>query len=99
MPQVDPALRQRAGAALSATKQKLQAAQQRRATGSPQYQQALTMFGDATTRSAGARNNEDFNAVITMADNAGDLADLATPPNAPAPALPEIGRASCRERV
>jgi tetratricopeptide (TPR) repeat protein len=84
-PQVDPALRQRAAAALTATKQKLQAAQQRRATGSAQYQQALTMFGDATTRSAGARSNDDFNAVITMADNAGDLADLATPPNAPAP--------------
>jgi tetratricopeptide (TPR) repeat protein len=88
VPQVDPALRQRASAALTATKQRLQAAQQRRATGSPQYQQALSMFSDATSRSGGARSNEDFNSVITLADNAADLADLAMPPNAAAPPLP-----------
>jgi tetratricopeptide (TPR) repeat protein len=84
-PQVDPALRQRASAALNATKQKLQAAQQRRAGSSPQYTQAMAMYTDAVTRNAGARSNDDLNTVINAADNAGDLADLAMPPNVPSP--------------
>ena len=84
-PQIDPALRQRAAAALGAAKQKLQQAQQRRASTSAQYTQAMSLFTDATTRNASAKNNDDLNAIITMAGNAGDLADLAMPPNAPAP--------------
>jgi tetratricopeptide (TPR) repeat protein len=84
-PQIDPALRQRAAGALNATKGKLQAAQQRRAGGSPQYAQAMQMYSDAVTRNASARNNDDLNAVIGAADSAGDLADLAMPPNVPAP--------------
>jgi tetratricopeptide (TPR) repeat protein len=84
-PQIDPALRQRASAALNATKQKLQAAQQRRAGSSPQYTQAMAMYTDAVTRNAGARNNDDLNAVVNAAENAGDLADLAMPPNVPTP--------------
>jgi tetratricopeptide (TPR) repeat protein len=84
-PQIDAGLRQRAAAALNASKQKLQSAQQRRASGSPQYAQAMQLYTDAVTRNAGARNNDDLNAVIDAAGNAGDLADLAMPPNAPAP--------------
>jgi tetratricopeptide (TPR) repeat protein len=84
-PSIDPALRQRAQAALNATKQKLQAAQQRRAGSSPQYTQATSMYTDALTRNASARNNDDLNAVIAAAESAADLADLATPPNVPAP--------------
>ena len=84
-PAMDPALRQRASAALGSTKQKLQAAQQRRAGGSPQYTQAMQMYSNAVTRNDSARNNDDLNAVISSADNAGDLADLAMPPNVPAP--------------
>ncbi|MDQ3280310.1 MAG: tetratricopeptide repeat protein [Acidobacteriota bacterium] len=87
IPQIDPAMRQRASAALTGAKQKLQAAQQRRASGSPQYTQAMSIFTDATTRNANARSNDDLAAIINMADNAGDLADLALPPNAPAPAI------------
>jgi tetratricopeptide (TPR) repeat protein len=87
-PQIDPALRQRASAALTTAKQKLQTAQQRRATSSPQYSQAMSTYTEATTRSAGARNNEDLNSVIAMADNAGDLADLAMPPTAVATTTP-----------
>ena len=83
VPQIDPALRQRAGSALSGAKQKIQSAQQRRATGSPQYQQAMSLFTDATTKSASARSNDDLNAVIALAQNAGDLAELAMPPSAP----------------
>lgn len=84
-PAIDPALRQRAGTALGTAKQKLQSAQQRRANGSPQYAQALSLFTDATTRSGSARNNDDLNAVISLAENAGDLADLAMPPSVAAP--------------
>jgi tetratricopeptide (TPR) repeat protein len=78
-------LRQRASAALGAARQKLGAAQQRRATTSPQYTQASSIFNDATTRFGSARNNDDYNSVITQAENAGDLAELAMPPNAPMP--------------
>ena len=86
VPQIDPALRQRAATALGAAKQKLQQAQQRRASTSAQYAQAMNLFTDATTRSASAKNNADLDAIISMAQNAGDLADLAMPPNVPAPA-------------
>ncbi len=95
-PTIDPALRQRAAVSLNATKQKLQAAQQRKATASPQYAQAMSMFSDATSKNALAKSNDDLNAIITMADNAGDLADLATAPAAivtttptPAPVIPK----------
>lgn len=89
-PQIDPALRQRAAAALAAAKGKIQAAQERRATSSPQFTQAMTMFTDATTRNATPRTNEDLNAVIALAQNAADFADLAMPPTpaAPAPVTP-----------
>lgn len=90
-PQIDPALRQRAATALAGAKQKIQAAQQRRASSSPQYTQAMSIFTDATTRNAGARSNDDLNTIITMADNAGDLADLAmAPAPTPAPTLSTI---------
>jgi len=88
VPQIDPALRQRASAALGAAKQKLQQAQQRRASNSPQYAQAMSIYTDATTRNASAKSNDDYNAIITMAENAGDLAELAMPPNVPAPVTP-----------
>lgn len=79
-PTIDPALRQRASAALNATRGKLAAAQQRKAQGSQQYASALSMLSDATTRNGTARTNDDLNAIIQLAENAGDLADLATAP-------------------
>lgn len=85
VPQIDPAQRQRASSALAAARQKIGAAQQRRANSSPQYSQASSIFNDATTRFGSARSNEDLAAVVSLADNAGDLADLAMPPNAPLP--------------
>jgi tetratricopeptide (TPR) repeat protein len=85
VPQIDPAQRQRASSALAGARQKLAGAQQRRATASPQYSQATSIFTDATTRFGSARNNDDLSAVITLAENAGDIADLAMPPNAPPP--------------
>ena len=80
VPQIDPALRQRATTTLNTAKQKLQAAQGRKATGSPQYAQAMSMITDATTKNATARNNDDLQAIIALAESAGDLADLATAP-------------------
>jgi tetratricopeptide (TPR) repeat protein len=88
VPQIDPALRQRSSAALSAAKQKLQSAQQRKATASPQYSQAMSMFSDATAKNASARSNDDLNAIISIAENAGDLADLAAAPVAIATTRP-----------
>lgn len=91
VPQIDPAQRQRASAALAGARQKISGAQQRRATSSPQYTQATSIYTDATTRFGSARNNDDLSTVITLAENAGDLAELAMPPNAaPAPAIATI---------
>lgn len=86
-PQIDPALRNRAHAAIAEAKQKIQAAQARKATGSPQYAQALSTLTNAVTRNGSPRTNDDLNAIITLASSAGDLADLAQPPNAPAPVI------------
>lgn len=81
VPQIDPNLRQRASAALNQARQKLTAAQQRKATASPQYASAIAMVTDATTKNATARSNDDLNAIIQLAENAGDLADLAAAPS------------------
>ena len=96
VPQIDPALRQRAASVLNTTKQKLQAAQQRKATGSPQYAQALSMYTDATSKNAAVKSNDDLNAIISIAENAADLADLAAAPAVatttaatPAPVIPK----------
>lgn len=86
-PTIDPALRQRATAALNATRGKIAAAQQRKATGTQQYASAMSMLTDATTRNATAKTNDDLNAIIQLAENAGDLADLAAAP-APTPVVP-----------
>ena len=80
LPQIDPGLRQRASAAIASAKQKLQAAQQRRASGTQQYQSAMTMITEATTKNASAKNNDDLNAIIALAESAADLADLASAP-------------------
>jgi len=96
VPQIDPGLRQRAAAALNATMGKLQAAQQRKAMSSPQYTQAMSMFSDAKLKNAAVKTNDDLNAIIAIAENAGDLADLAAAPAAiatttptPAPLVPK----------
>lgn len=86
VPQIDPALRNRANAAIAEAKQKIQAAQQRRATASPQYSQAVSTLTNAVTRNGAARSNDDLQEIITLASSAGDLADLAVAP-APAPAI------------
>jgi tetratricopeptide (TPR) repeat protein len=88
-PTVDPNLRNRASGALSNARTKLQAAATRKATGSQQYTQAMSLLTEATTKNASARSNDDYNAIIQIAENAADLADLAQAPQvaAPAPAV------------
>jgi tetratricopeptide (TPR) repeat protein len=88
VPSIDPALKQRASAALLSARQKLQAAQQRKAGNTPQYSQAMSMITEATSKNATARSNDDINAIISLAEGAADLADLAQAPTAtPAPAI------------
>jgi TolA-binding protein len=79
-PVIDPALRQRAATAIEQAKQRLAAAQQRKATSSPQYSQALQAITSANTQFGAAKTNEDLTAVIASADNAMLLADPASAP-------------------
>jgi tetratricopeptide (TPR) repeat protein len=86
-PRVDPALRSRAQAAVSEARGKIQAAQNRRATGTTMTG-ALNAFTDANSRLASARTNDELNSVIAMADNAAMLADSATAPTVPTATRP-----------
>lgn len=87
-PTIDPALRQRASAEIANAQARLRAAQQRRATQSPQYAQALQAITDANTRNASARSNDDLQQVIATAQNAALLADSATAPGGPVAPTP-----------
>lgn len=95
-PSIDPALRQRAQTAISNANARISAAQQRKATASPQYQQAMQSLADARTRVAGARSNSDLEQAIAVADNASLYADSAqaaavasvVPPNVTLPPVP-----------
>ena len=79
-PVIDAAVRSRAEAAVQQARGRIQAAQERDATGTQQYQRALQQFTDANTRLATARSNDDLRAVIAMADNAVLIADSAVAP-------------------
>jgi tetratricopeptide (TPR) repeat protein len=84
-PAIDPALRQRAAAAINQARTRIGAAQQRKAGNTPQYTQATQALTDAMTRNANPRSNDDLNAAIASAENAAAIADLAPAPGAPAP--------------
>lgn len=79
-PVIDPDLRSRAQSAVNQARARVQAAQQRNATSSPQYGSALQQFTDANTRLATAKSNDDLQAVIATAENAAFLADSAVAP-------------------
>lgn len=89
-PSMDPALRQRVMAAIGAARQRVGAAQQRKATSSPQYNQAVQSVADATMRANTAKTNDDLNAALGMAEAAQMYADAAQPPNVPAPVTPTV---------
>ncbi len=84
-PAIDPALRQRAIAAINQARTRILAAQQRKAGNTPQYTQATQALTDAMNRNANPRSNDDLNAAIASAENAAAIADLAPAPGAPAP--------------
>lgn len=93
-PAIDPALRQRARAAIDEAKRHLDAAKNRRAAGTQPYNQALQAIADANTRSAVAKSNDDLNAAIALAGNATMMADAAQPPNVPQPPPTKENRAT-----
>jgi tetratricopeptide (TPR) repeat protein len=84
-PAIDPALRQRAVAAINQARTRIGAAQQRKAGNTPQYTLATQALTDAMNRSANPRSNDDLTAAIASAENAAAIADLAPAPGAPAP--------------
>lgn len=88
-PAIDPALRQRVANEIATARARMAAAQQRRASSSPQYSQAVTQLADATSRSATAKSNDDLNTASAAAQNAATFFDAATAPGAP-PAPPPV---------
>jgi hypothetical protein len=87
---MDAGLRQRVQAAIDEAQSHLKSAQQRKATSSPQYAQALQSVMSANTGLSSAKSNDDLNNVLAAAKNAVLLADSATAPGlppAPAPTL------------
>jgi tetratricopeptide (TPR) repeat protein len=91
-PRLDPALRSRAQAAVNEAKGKVQAARDRRATGTTMTN-ALNTFADANSRLASARSNDELNSVIALAENASMLADAATAPVVPSTTRPSAATA------
>ena len=79
-PSIDPALRQQAAAAINQAKARLSAAQQRKAGNTSQYAQAMTQLTEALTKNAGVKSNDDLSQVISLAQNAATIADLAPAP-------------------
>ena len=93
-PVIDAALRTRAQNAVQQARARIQAAQDRDAGGTQQYQRALQQFTDANTRLATAKSNDELNAVIAMADNAILIADSATAPAIVTPTRPNAATAT-----
>jgi tetratricopeptide (TPR) repeat protein len=90
-PVIDPGIRQRADNAIGQARARIQAAQQRKATASPPYAQAVQALADANLRRAAAKTNDELNQVAALAENAALQADSATAPGAPpAPAVAAI---------
>lgn len=82
-PVIDPALRQQVTNEINAARSRMSAAQQRKATGAPQFAQATQALADANTRSATARSNDELRVALASAQNAALLFDTAPAPGAP----------------
>ena len=81
-PSIDPALRQQVTGEINNARGRMSAAQQRRATGAPQFAQATQALAEANTRSATAKSNDDLRAALASAQNAALLFDAAAAPTA-----------------
>ena len=86
-PVIDPGLRQQVTNEISAARGRMAAAQQRKATGAPQFAQATQALTDANTRSATAKSNDELRLALASAQNAALLFDAAPAPGAPAPTI------------
>jgi tetratricopeptide (TPR) repeat protein len=91
-PVIDPGLRQRASAAIGEANSHLKAAQQRKASSSPQYTAAVNALIAANNSLGAAKSNDDLNNVITQAQNVGLMADAAVAPGVPAPPAPVLAQ-------
>ncbi|MEO6259595.1 MAG: tetratricopeptide repeat protein [Thermoanaerobaculia bacterium] len=89
-PSIDPGLKQQVASAITGANASLANARNRRASSSPQYQQAMQALVEANQRSGNARSNEDLNAALALARNAVLFADSATAPNMPAPPVAPV---------
>lgn len=98
-PSIDPSLRQRVTAAIGDARQRLAAAQKRKATTAPQYNQAVQSIADATLRANTAKTNDDLNAALGMAEVAQTYADAAQPPNVPAPVVTPTRPSAATEAI
>jgi tetratricopeptide (TPR) repeat protein len=94
-PSIDPGLRQQVTNEINNARGRMGAAQQRKASGAPQFAQATQALADANTRSATAKSNDDLRAALASAQNAALLFDAAAAPAAvatvPAP-VPQPSR-------
>ena len=79
-PAIDAALRQQVANEINNARGRMSAAQQRKATGAPQFAQATQALADANTRNATARSNDDLRAALASAQNAALMFDAATAP-------------------
>jgi hypothetical protein len=79
-PTIDPALRQRANGKLTEANAEIAAAERRNASASPRYGEALRAVGEANTKLATAKSNDDLNTAIALAENAVRFAKAATAP-------------------
>jgi tetratricopeptide (TPR) repeat protein len=90
-PSIDPALRQRVAAEIGNARARMNAAQQRKASGASQYSQGMQQLAAANTQSATARSNDDLNAALAAAQNAAMMFDAA-----PAPGTTAIATTTAR---
>jgi tetratricopeptide (TPR) repeat protein len=87
-PTVDQALKRRASQAVSDVRQRMIEARSRNAN-SPAFATAARAFADLANRAGSAQTNDDFNRVITEAENVSALMDAVVAPSpVPQPVAP-----------
>lgn len=79
-PSIDPALRTRADAALTQARERLEAAQQRNATSTSEYKEAMQQYRDVNRQLNAANSNDDLRKVISLAGEVVFLANSAIAP-------------------
>lgn len=93
---IDPVLRAQADSGMKQAQDRLEAAQQRGATGTNEYKEAMQQYRNANSRLTSATSNADLRAVINVAREVVLLANSANiivppPPPPPGPEEPILG--------